>query len=276
MQVGGGSARGAVPGGEEWWRRSENRRGMGWVRQSRLGPQHPFISQTVERVLCAERQVRGGKTRPGHTCRELLPSRGPPHSRPRMDGRTDGRTNKQAPAPDWPNHAAPEPGSRGLGPEMRISAGAFLPPLGVRAPAPPAPRWEMGRTASALRPFLICPTGACRFRPPRGTGSITRNASRYKISFRPGAKRRPRQISPAGRRREAAARGPRLGGGAGRDSIGGGAGRDRRGGGGPGGRGVTCRARAEPPPRPLLARSLARSLAQRKTLRRFKNGTSAA
>lgn len=100
MQVGGGSPRGALPGGDEWWRGSENGSGLGWVR---LGPRDPFIPQTVERLLDAQRQARGSKTGPG----VHVPSApATPAANYRLaralrtapDGRTDRLTNRQAPA----------------------------------------------------------------------------------------------------------------------------------------------------------------------------------
>lgn len=64
-------------------------------------------------------------------------------------GRTDGRTNIQAPAQDWPNHAAPEPGPTGLGPQTEISAGPALPPLGGPRPGPA--RFAVGAGTHGLR-----------------------------------------------------------------------------------------------------------------------------
>lgn len=61
-------------------------------------------------------------------------------------GRTDGRTNMQAPAQDWPDHAALEPGLTGLGPQTRISAGPALPPLGGPRPGPARSAVEKGDT----------------------------------------------------------------------------------------------------------------------------------
>lgn len=180
----------------------------------------------------------------------------------RTDGRTEGRTCRRL-LRTGQTTPLRRPDLEASVRRCKISAGPALPPLGGPHAGPA--RASVGGGTYGLRALRVSN------RPNRGVSFPASQSHRerfketplgIKISFRPGAKRRPRQISPADRRRGAAARGPGSAA-AGRGGVPSGAG---QGGAGPARRGRprregrdlpgASRAPAPPPPR-ALARSLA-------------------
>lgn len=180
----------------------------------------------------------------------------------------------EGPALRRPNGASPQLGSRETPVPRRRDRWGNLGRAALRRRGVRGPLLLSGRTCAR---FLICPTPA----GPLPAHQSPREDFRKRI-----AALRPR---PAGSREEraprkfrglaaGALRGPCLPGG--RGGAGGEGGAPSGAGpavrGGAGGEGGAGPAGSEPRPRPAHSRALLRSLAPRKTLRRFKNGTSSA